>query len=396
MSVDILIVILSVLILIGYIFELTYKKIRIPSILVLILMGIVIQWIVKNYLHIKALPDLQTLLKLLGTIGLVLIVLEGTLELKIRKDNYSFVSKTFLFSLFEVIIITILCSAYIVYFKKFTWHQALLSIIPFSIISSSIAIPTAAVLSKQNKSFIIYESSFSDILGVLFFNFFLLNENITLSAIANFSFEIIILFLLSILASIILALLLNHLKHKIKFLPVIVLMLFFYSLLHYYHLPSLLFIMIFGLLLSNFDLIRESRWIKFLRLHTLNREIYQLDEIISELTFVVKSLFFLILGFSLNISNLFDIQAFSWAVGILVIALFTRILLIKIFKFTFHEILFIFPRGLITILLFYLIPSPLRLIYFNDTVLTHIIFISVILLILNNLIFKTKIELTEI
>lgn len=396
MSVDILIVILSVLILIGYIFEFAYKKIRIPSILVLILMGIVIQWIVKNYLQIKALPDLQTLLKLLGTIGLVLIVLEGTLELKIRKDNYSFVSKTFLFSLFEVIIITILCSAYIVYFKKFTWHQALLNIIPFSIISSSIAIPTAAVLSKQNKSFIVYESSFSDILGVLFFNFFLLNENITLSAIANFSFEIIILLLLSVLASIILALLLNHLKHKIKFLPVIVLMLFFYSLLHYYHLPSLLFIMIFGLLLSNFDLIRESRWIKFLRLHTLNREIYQLDEIISELTFVVKSLFFLILGFSLNISNLFDMQAFSWAVGILVIALFTRILLIKIFKFTFREILFIFPRGLITILLFYLIPSHLRLIYFNDTVLTHIIFISVILLILNNLIFKTKIELTEI
>lgn len=396
MSVDILIVILSVLILIGYIFEFAYRKLRIPSILVLIIMGILIQWMVKNYLQIKNIPDLQTLLKLLGTVGLVLIVLEGALELKIDKSRYSFVSRVFSLALLEVILVSALCSAYIVYFKLFSWHQALLNILPFSIISSAIAIPTAAVLSKEKKSLIIYESSFSDILGVTFFNFFLLNDSITWKAITNFSIEIIVLILLSIFASIILALLLNHLKHKIKFLPIIVLMLLFYSLLHYYHLPSLLFIMIFGLLLSNFDLIRERRWIKFLKLDTLNKEIYQLEEIISELTFVVKSLFFLVLGFTLNISNLLDIHAFSWAAGIVLVALIVRVILIKVFRFTVREILFIFPRGLITILLFYLIPSQHRLLYFNDTVLTHIIFLSVVILIFNNWFFKTKIELTEI
>lgn len=171
MNTDSIIILLSVLILVAYLFELTYKVIRIPSIMVLIFSGIVIQWLVRNYLHFKNIPDVQYLLKLFGTIGLVLIVFEGTLELKISKNNLASIGKIFLFSVFEVVLIMLLCAGYIVIQKQFDWHTALLNVIPFSIISSAIAIPTASVLSSSKKQFVIYESSFSDIMGILMTKF---------------------------------------------------------------------------------------------------------------------------------------------------------------------------------------------------------------------------------
>lgn len=189
---------------------------------------------------------------------------------------------------------------------------------------------------------------------------------------------------------------LSRMKHKIKFIPIITMMLFLYSLLHFYHLPSLLFILIFGLTLSNFDWIKNLHQLGFLKLKGLEKEIHQIDEIIAELSFAIKSIFFLLFGFSLNIQNLWNLQDFSWALLIVGLALIVRYILLYLFRFSFDEILFIFPRGLITVLLFYLIPENKRLIYFNDTVLTHIIFISLILLVFNNLIYRTKIELSEI
>lgn len=228
------------------------------------------------------------------------------------------------------------------------------------------------------------------------FNFFFINESINISAISTFSLQMILLIIISVVASIILAMILSRMKHKIKFIPIITMMLFLYSLLHFYHLPSLLFILIFGLTLSNFDWIKNLHQLGFLKLKGLEKEIHQIDEIIAELSFAIKSIFFLLFGFSLNIQNLWNLQDFSWALLIVGLALIVRYILLYLFRFSFDEILFIFPRGLITVLLFYLIPENKRLIYFNDTVLTHIIFISLILLVFNNLIYRTKIELSEI
>src|SRR5690606_41153731 len=43
------------------------------------------------------------------------------------------------------------------------WHDCLLNAIPFSVISSAIAIPSVASLTAAKKEFIVYESSFSEI-----------------------------------------------------------------------------------------------------------------------------------------------------------------------------------------------------------------------------------------
>jgi potassium/hydrogen antiporter len=54
------------------------------------------------------------------------------------------------------------------YFGDMTYKVALTNAIPFAIISSAIAIPRANRLTKKHKEFITYESSFSDIFGVIF------------------------------------------------------------------------------------------------------------------------------------------------------------------------------------------------------------------------------------
>ena len=58
------------------------------------------------------------------------------------------------------------------------WHSTEVSLYECSslaIISSAIAIPSAQSLDQKSREFIIYESSLSDIIGVIVFNFVALN-----------------------------------------------------------------------------------------------------------------------------------------------------------------------------------------------------------------------------
>src|SRR4029453_11136201 len=52
---------------------------------------------------------------------------------------------------------------------EFDVALAVLAAIPFAVISSAVAIPAARGLAEQPREFVIYESSLSDIVGVLVF-----------------------------------------------------------------------------------------------------------------------------------------------------------------------------------------------------------------------------------
>ena len=168
-----LLLILSILVLISYLFEVISPRTKIPSVLLVLLLGIGIKQFLI-YLAIPA-PVLDHVLPLLGTIGLILIVFEGALELPIDRTNVPMIRKSVLSSLISLI----LTSASIAFFFKIAFaaslQQGMLYAIALSVISSAIAVPTARLFSKEQSSFIVFESSFSDIIGVLLFNFFLLN-----------------------------------------------------------------------------------------------------------------------------------------------------------------------------------------------------------------------------
>lgn len=96
-----IIITICTLLLIAYIFDLTSSKTKIPSVILLLLLG----WGVRQLsvaLDIN-IPDLSRLLPIFGTIGLILIVLEGSLELELNKSKISVIKKSFIAALLPIL-----------------------------------------------------------------------------------------------------------------------------------------------------------------------------------------------------------------------------------------------------------------------------------------------------
>ncbi|NBW39304.1 MAG: sodium:proton antiporter, partial [Cytophagia bacterium] len=106
---------------------------------------------------------LQRILPLMGTVGLILIVLEGSLELKLNKEKKTLLKQSIAASFFILLGTTLAITLFIYYLTDSTLRSAFINAIPFSIISSAIAIPSAAGLAPARKEFVVYESSLSDI-----------------------------------------------------------------------------------------------------------------------------------------------------------------------------------------------------------------------------------------
>lgn len=130
---------------------------------------------------------------ILGTIGLIVIVLEGSLDLELNKSKLPLVRKTVLVAFIPMIILGFTLAGTFVYFGGYNFKDSLTSAIPLCVISSAIAIPSVKYLTKQNREFVTYESSISDILGVLFFNFVALNITIEVSSFVEFIAHLVII-----------------------------------------------------------------------------------------------------------------------------------------------------------------------------------------------------------
>ena len=158
-------IILSGLVIFSYLFDLVASKTKLPSVLLLLFLGIGLRLLVDNFKFQTF--NFLTILPTLGTVGLILIVFEGSLELKYEKEKNKVIKGAFLSALF-MLIATVCIIAFIIYLiTDAELYLCVVNAIPFSVISSAIAIPSVAGLAKKNKEFIIYESSFSDILGII-------------------------------------------------------------------------------------------------------------------------------------------------------------------------------------------------------------------------------------
>ena len=89
-----LIIIFSITIIISYFFNLYAKKTGIPAVLLLIFLGIIINYSLRIVGYSK--PDLLPFLGVLGVIGLILIVLEAALDLELLKEKFGLITKSLL------------------------------------------------------------------------------------------------------------------------------------------------------------------------------------------------------------------------------------------------------------------------------------------------------------
>ena len=88
-----LVIIGSLIIIVSYLFNLLASRYSIPSVLLLIVLGLALKLVVSAT-GIQA-PDLTSILEVLGTIGLIMIVLEASLDLELEKEKRKVISRAF-------------------------------------------------------------------------------------------------------------------------------------------------------------------------------------------------------------------------------------------------------------------------------------------------------------
>jgi len=383
-----IIISICVLLLLSYVFDISSSKTKIPSVILLLTVG----WLVRQgaiFFELNV-PDLSSILPILGTVGLILIVLEGSLELELNRSKLGFIGKTVIISFLPMLLFCFGLAAVFQYFGNISFKDGLANAIPFGVISSAIAIPSVQNLISKDKEFITYESSLSDIFGVIFFNFITLNDNIGTPSVGHFIIELLIILLVTFVATIGLAFLLSKIKHHVKFLPIILIIVLIYAVSKIYHLPGLIFILLFGLFIGNLDEPKNYKFIQKLQPENLNKEVHKFKELTSETAFLIRSLFFLLFGYLIETHELINQETIIWAVTITLSIFVLRFIFLKLFNQNINPLLFIAPRGLITILLFLSIPINQVTSLANKSLILQVIILTALFMMIGLMSNKTK------
>ncbi|MEK6477012.1 cation:proton antiporter [Catalinimonas sp. 4WD22] len=384
----------SVIIILSYLFNVVSKKTNIPSVLLLIILGVGLKWLSAEF-GIFTGDWLMNILEILGIVGLTMIVLEAALDLELSKDKWPLIWKSFSIALLALGIGTI-ASAYVIqYFYIDDFLKACVYAVPLSIMSSAIVIPSVGGLDEHKKEFMVYEATFSDILGIMLFYFIIGNVDTTDTHLIVWDVvsNILITITLSVIISYGLVLIFQKLDTQVKLFLLISVLLLLYSIGKLFHLSSLIIILIFGLVLNNHKLFFFGPFKKMLSNPSVNSILHNFRLVTMESAFVVRTFFFVIFGMTITLATLFNVRVAIVSLILLGIMYGLRFILLKIFirKNIITE-LFIAPRGLITILLFFSIPDNLQAPEFNSGVLLFVILITSIAMTLSLVLSGNKIE----
>ncbi|TYP98926.1 sodium/proton antiporter (CPA1 family) [Tenacibaculum adriaticum] len=391
-----LIILISTIIIISFLFDKIAKKTNIPSVLMLIGLGVVLQYALK-FLNVDSV-DLFPVLKMLGIVGLIMIVLEGALELELKKEKIIPILKAFGVAFIGLLSVTwAIANILDLSITGMSSQAAWLYATPLAILSSAIVIPSVAGLSEEKKEFHIYESTFSDILGIIQFYFLLEQFNpekeVTL---IGYSGSIIFTVIISLILSYIIILVFQNIERKAKLFLLVAVLLLLYAIGKKMHLSSLIIILIFGLVIANTKLFFRGFLKEYIKKDQIKELYHELHFITAEAAFVVRTLFFVVFGITIVLSSLVKLKVVLVSVLILAIIFLFRYARLRLFfGKNITPQLWIAPRGLITVLLFYGIPETFLVPDFEPGILLFVILSTGIIMsfgLINN---KPAIEDTE-
>ena len=356
-TLDILFV-LPLLIIFSYLFDAFARKTKFPSVILLMLTGVIIRFF-TSFSGYDNFAFLDNLIPVLGTIGLILIVLEGAMELEITKEKLPLVLKGFLAALVILLANIFVLKLLFELIFKMESSSAVLFAIPLSIISSAVAIPSASSLLQIEREFVVYESTFSDILGIMIFNYVLrqieTQKNlIGLEPLISLGLQILGVIAISLIITYVLFKLIQQIDNKVKFFLILALLILVYAFGKLFHLPALVTIFIFGIFLSNVKSLLPSFLKKKLDLKSTEKEIKEFHLLTAESTFIVRTFFFLFFGFSIQITDFVNITPLIFGSLIFIVMFILRYIyfIATNFKLKPSPIVYMSPRGLISILLF--------------------------------------------
>jgi hypothetical protein len=341
----------SALLVLAYLIDILCKRLRLPAVVLLIGTGIAIRQLADPFgLH---LDWVDPIVPIIGTLGLILIVLEGALDLQVTSQRVRLIATSATAAVLGFALSLAVIAAVFAYQIGLPSGTAVLAALPFAVISSAVAIPSAAALPLPQREFVVYESSVSDIVGVLVFYAWLHADG----SFGNFTAEVVVGGLVSLVVAAIAAAglyaLINRVEGHVRFLPLLAGLVLLYSVGKASHLSPLVLVLVCGLLLNNPQLLERTRHLKRLHTERYDATLREFKGLVAELTFATKSFFFLLLGYWTDLARMADPEAWILA-GWVVLAIYsTRWLLLKALRQDAADrLMWIAPRGLITVLLF--------------------------------------------
>ena len=341
----------AALLVFAYLLDIVGRRFRLPSVILLILTGMGLRQLLDAAGF--ELQWVNPLVPVLGTIGLVLIVLEGALDLSLSAERRVLILRAAAAAVLGFVACVAAFAAMFQYGLGLETPTAVLAAIPFAVISSAVAIPSSAGLSSGSREFVTYESSISDIVGVLVFYAWLASGGRWPEFAADLLGGGLLSLVVAAIAAIGLLYLINRIEGHVRFLPLLAGLLLVYALGKELHLSPLVLVLVCGLLLNNARLVARVP-----RLGAMLRDGYEatLGEfkgLVAELTFAVRSFFFLLLGYWTEVGHMREARAAVVAVAVVAAIYLTRRLLLGALRQPeARRLLWLAPRGLITVLLF--------------------------------------------
>ena len=360
MDVSSILIVLPLLIIFSYLFDIFARRTKFPSVILLVFTGIIARFISSFYGY-DNFAFLDSLVPVLGTIGLILIVLEAAIELEIKKEKTEIIIKGFLAALIILVINIVLVSVFFNQVIGLPYPTSVIYAIPLSIISSAVAIPSATGLITKNKEFVVYESTFSDILGIMFFYYCIRQAEkgealIGIEPIITLIGQIFLIIIISIAITYLLFQLIQRIEHHVKFFLILALLILAYEIgKDFLKLPSLVLIFIFGIFLSNFANLIPKGLKKYIKTDKVGKsDLHEFHLLTAESTFLVRTFFFLFFGFSIPLESFIEFEPYIIGATVLLIMYGIRYfyLALVLNDDDSKPLLYFSPRGLITILLF--------------------------------------------
>jgi len=341
----------SALLVFAYLLDIFCRRTKLPAVVLLVATGMIGRQVMERLdLH---LAWVNPLVPVIGTLGLILIVLEGALDLSLKRDKIPLVARASFSAVAGFLVCIALLTAAFHYAFALPLAAAALAAMPFAVISSAVAIPNSVGLPADAREFIVYESSLSDIVGILvFYSWLQAHGSIGAFATGLFGGGVVSL-VLSVAAAIGLVYLINRVEGHVRFLPLLAGLTLIYAVGKQLHLSPLIVILVCGLLLNNTHLLRRAG-----RLDTICKPGYadtlaEFKGLVAELTFATKSFFFLMLGYWTDVQHMADWRA--WAVMVAAVGAIypARLAILALLRQPHaRRVLWVAPRGLITVLLF--------------------------------------------
>ncbi len=375
MSNNIVIIFISILIILSFFFNVLSRKTQIPSVILLIGAGFAVR-VSPWFDQLEGVVDVIFTLNILGVVGLIMIVLEAAVDLKISRDKLPIILRALVIA-FLLLIVTSGVVGFIIHKSaNIEFKNALLYALPLSVMSSAIIIPSVEKLSPDKKEFMIYESTFSDILGIIVF--YMLLDWFRLdtfgAVLIETSWKLILTVIISIGITLAMAYLFQRWFNQINYFLIFAILLLMYALGKVFHLSALILILVFGVMINNKAIFFRGIFSRLVDDATYTNLLENLKLFIKETAFLVRTFFFFFFGLSISPEAFLNLST-HYVVAIILVALYIiRYFSLKLFINTqiFPE-LFIAPRGLITILLLFSIPTELLKAQFEEDITSMVI-----------------------